>query len=167
MCFWERKPEMSLEQELSLNVPFTLKSHESLLNVYFTATCIKKQATEFLSQFDLTVVQLNLMMMLGHQADESGGLSQVRLSEMMLVNRANVTSLVDRMEKAGFVIRTAAEGDRRSNIIKMTAKGKNLLKKVEPLYAKEVQRIMSPLNDGEQKKLVNMLERVRENMKNS
>ena len=64
---------MSLEKELSLNVPFTLKSHESLLNIYFTGTCIKKQATEFLSQFDLTAVQINLMMMLGHQADESGG----------------------------------------------------------------------------------------------
>jgi DNA-binding MarR family transcriptional regulator len=167
MCFWERKPEMSLENELSLNVPFTLKSHESLLNVYFTATCIKKQGTEFLSQFDLTAVQLNLMMMLGHQADDSGGLSQARLSEMMLVNRANVTSLVDRVEKAGFVIRTAADGDRRYNIIKLTRKGKNLLKKVEPLYGKEVTRIMSPLSDAEQKKLVNMLERVRENMKNS
>jgi len=157
---------MSLEKELSLNVPFALKGHETLLNIYFTATCIKKQGTEFLSRFDITAVQLNLMMMLGHQADDSGGLNQARLSDMMLVNRANVTSLVDRMEKAGFVIRTAAEGDRRSNIIKLTRKGKNLLKKVEPLYGKEVQRIMSPLNDDEQKKLVNMLERVRENMKN-
>lgn len=165
MCFAERIRKMSLETELNLNVPFTLESHESLLNIYFTATCIKKQATGFLNQFDLTAVQLNLMMMLGHQAGDTGGLSQARLSEMMLVNRANVTSLVDRMEKAGFVIRTAADGDRRSNIIKLTAKGKNLLKKVEPLYAKEVRRIMSPLNGGEQKKLIDMLERLRENMK--
>ena len=103
---------MSLANELSLNVPFTLDSHESLLNVYFTATCIKKQATEFLSRFDLTAVQVNLMMMLGHQADESGGLSQARLSEMMLVNRANITGLIDRLEKAGMVQRTAVE-DRR------------------------------------------------------
>jgi len=158
---------MSLQTELSLNVPFTLEGHESFLNVYFTATCIKKQAAEFLSESDITAVQLNLMMMLGHQADESGGLSQARLSEMMLVNRANITSLVDRMEKADFVIRTVAESDRRSNIIKLTRKGKNLLKKVEPLYAKEVQRIMSPLNRDEQKKLIDMLERVRVNMKNS
>ncbi len=141
---------MSLKNELNLNAPFTLKSHESLLNIYFTATCIRKQGTEFLTRFDLTAVQLNLMMMLGHQA-AGGGLSQARLSEMMLVNRANVTSLVDRMEKAGFVIRTAADGDRRYNIIKLTRKGKVLLKKVEPLYGKEVQRIMSPLNDAEQK----------------
>ncbi len=155
---------MSLKNELNLNAPFTLKSHESLLNIYFTATCIKKQGTDFLSQFDITAVQLNLMMMLGHQADDSGGLSQARLSEMMLVNRANVTSLIDRMEKVDFVVRTAADSDRRYNIIKLTRKGKALLKKVEPLYAKEVTRIMSPLSDAEQKKLVSMLERVRENM---
>jgi DNA-binding MarR family transcriptional regulator len=155
---------MSLKNELNLNASFTLKSHESLLNIYFTATCIKKQGTDFLSQFDITAVQLNLMMMLGHQADDSGGLSQARLSEMMLVNRANVTSLIDRMEKADFVVRTAADSDRRYNIIKLTRKGKALLKKVEPLYAKEVTRIMSPLSDAEQKKLVSMLERVRENM---
>jgi DNA-binding MarR family transcriptional regulator len=155
---------MSLKNELNLNAPFTLKSHESLLNVYFTATCIKKQGTEFLAQFNITAVQLNLMMMLGHQADESGGLSQARLSEMMLVNRANVTSLIDRMEKADFVVRTPADGDRRYNIIKLTKKGKAMLKKVEPLYAKEVTRIMSPLSGAEQKKLVGMLERVRENM---
>jgi DNA-binding MarR family transcriptional regulator len=134
------------------------------LNIYFTATCIKKQGTEFLAQFNITAVQLNLMMMLGHQADESGGLSQARLSEMMLVNRANVTSLIDRMEKADFVVRTAADGDRRYNIIKLTKKGKAMLKKVEPLYGKEVTRIMSPLSGAEQKKLVGMLERVRENM---
>ncbi len=155
---------MSLKNELNLNAPFTLKSHESLLNIYFTATGIRKQGTEFLTRFDLTAVQLNLMMMLGHQTDDSGGLSQARLSEMMLVNRANVTSLIDRMEKTDFVVRTAADGDRRYNIIKLTRKGKTLLKKVEPLYGKEVQRIMSPLNDAEQKKLVSMLERVRKNM---
>ena len=157
--------KLPLEKELNLNVPFTLKSHEALLNIYFTATCIRKYATEFLSQFDLTDVQLNLMMMLGHQSPKGGGLTQARLSEMMLVNRANITSLVDRMEKAGFVTRTTAEGDRRSNIIKLTEKGKNLLEKVEPLYAKEVRNIMSPLEGAEQQKLMDMLQKVRGNMR--
>jgi MarR family 2-MHQ and catechol resistance regulon transcriptional repressor len=152
---------MSLIEELKLNVPFTLDTHESLLNIYFTATCIKKKATEFLKPFGITDVQLNMMMMLGHQGEHEGGLSQARISEMMLVNRANITSLVDRMEKAGFVIRTAAAGDRRYNIIKLTKKGKRLLEKVEPLYAKEVTRIMSVLSDGEKKKLIKMLEKVR------
>jgi len=156
---------MSLIEELKLNVPFTLDTHESLLNIYFTSVCIKKKAVEFLKPFGITDVQLNMMMMLAHQAEHEGGLSQARISEMMLVNRANITSLVDRMEKAGFVIRTAADGDRRYNIIKLTSKGKRLLEKVEPLYAKEVTKIMSVLTQAEQKKLVKMMEKLRAAMK--
>lgn len=152
---------MSLKNELGLTVPFTLESHESLLNIYFTATCIKKQAAEFLTPYGVTGVQLNLLMMLGHQTNDGNGLSQAKISEMMLVNRANITSLVDRMEKAGFVVRTAADDDRRFNIIKLTKKGKKLLKKVEPVYGREVTRIMSVLTDAEKKKLVKMLEKVR------
>lgn len=152
---------MSLKNELGLNVSFTLESHESLLNIYFTATCIKKQAAEFLAPYGITGVQLNLLMMLGHQDPDGQGLSQARISEMMLVNRANITSLVDRMEKAGFVIRTAAEGDRRFNMVKLTSKGKKLLEKVEPVYGREVTRIMSVLTDAEKARLIKMLEKVR------
>ncbi|MCK4998727.1 MAG: MarR family transcriptional regulator [Anaerohalosphaera sp.] len=154
---------MSLEHELQLNAPFQMKSHEALLNVYFTATCIKKRGIEFLRPYGLTDVQLNLMMLLKYQG-RNEGLSQARLSEMMLVNRANVTSLIDRMETAGFVVRTAEANDRRYNIIKLTGKGAKLLDKVEPAYRDEIDRIMSPLSDSEQTKLMKMLETIRANI---
>lgn len=150
---------MSLKEELHLKKGFASVGHEALLNIYFTSTCIKKRATEFLRGFGLTDVQLNLMMLLHHQGGGEG-LSQAQLSEMMLVNRANITSLIDRMESASLVRRTAAE-DRRFNIIKLTGKGLRLLEKVEPLYAKEVSRVVSVLSAGEQKKLISILERVR------
>jgi DNA-binding MarR family transcriptional regulator len=80
---------------------------------------------------------------------------------MMLVNRANITSLIDRMEKAKLVIRTDAVADRRSNIIKMTARGRRLFNTVEPLYATQVREIMSRISVTEQKKLISALEKVR------
>jgi DNA-binding MarR family transcriptional regulator len=80
---------------------------------------------------------------------------------MMLVNRANVTSLVDRMEKAELVARTPAANDRRYNIVKMTGKGEMLFAKVEPLYGKQVQGIMAALKAGERKQLAAMLAKVR------
>ena len=80
---------------------------------------------------------------------------------MMLVNRANTTALIDRMEKANLVVRTAAASDRRYNIVKLTAHGKKLLAEVEPLYAKEVKKIMAALKEPEQKKLITMLEKIR------
>ncbi len=156
---------MSLNEELQLRVPIATMGHEALLNIYFTSTLIRKRGTEFLRVFGLTDVQINVMMLLGHQARRNEGLSQARLSDMMLVNRANITGLIDRMEKAGLVVRTADPEDRRTNIIKLTARGRRLLDKVEPHYFKEVSRIIIVLNHSEQKTLIRMLEIFRANLR--
>jgi DNA-binding MarR family transcriptional regulator len=155
---------MSLEFELCLRRPFTLLAHEALLNIYYSASCLKKKAGEFLRPFGLTDVQFNLMMLLKYQCEQDQGLSQAQLSSMMLVNRANITSLIDRMEKADLVIRTPAPADRRSNIVKLTVRGKELLAQIEPLYTKEVKRIMAALKLNEQKTIIEMLERIRGNV---
>ena len=152
---------MSLEFELCLRRPFTLLAHEALLNIYYSASCLKKKAGEFLRPFGLTDVQFNLMMLLKYQSELDQGLSQAQLSSMMLVNRANITSLIDRMEKADLVIRTPAPTDRRSNIVKLTGRGRELLARIEPLYTKEVKRIMAALKLNEQKTVIEMLERIR------
>jgi MarR family 2-MHQ and catechol resistance regulon transcriptional repressor len=153
---------MSLKDELKLKKGFATVEHEALLNIYYTSTCIKKRAKEALRKFRLTDVQLNLMMLLHHQGGGEG-LTQAQLSEMMLVNRANITSLIDRMERDGIVRRTSGE-DRRYNIIRLTGKGRKKLKKVEPLYAKEVKRIMSAVSAVEKKQIIKMLEKVRKNL---
>jgi len=154
---------MTLQNELSLKKPFALLGHEALLNIYYTASKLKKKAGDFLKPFGLTDVQFNLMMLLKHQNGPEG-LNQSRLSNMMLVNRANITSLIDRMEKAGLVTRTSAPSDRRHNIIKLTGRGKKLLEKIEPLYTKEIKRIMASLKDTEQRSLIAMLEKTRRNV---
>ena len=155
---------MSLNTELSLRKPVGLLAHEALLSTYFTASCLRKRAGQFLQPFGLTDVQFNLMMLLKHQSIPGEGLAQAQLSDMMLVNRANITSLIDRMEKSGLVARTPAHSDRRYNIIKLTPHGKRLLSRVEPLYADEVRRIMNVLIENEQKRLIGMLEKVRLNI---
>jgi DNA-binding MarR family transcriptional regulator len=158
---------MSLKEELKLKKGFDVVEHEAALNVYFTAACLKKRADAFFKSFGLTDVQFNVMMLLVYQAGPEGGLSQAQLSEMMLVNRANITTLIDRMEKAGLVIRTSDSADRRTNIIKLTAKGKKVFAKAEPLYAKLVGQVMSGFKQGEMKKLITVLEEVRGNINQS
>ena len=152
---------MALQQELGLKKDFTVLEHEAILNIYYTASLIKKQASEFFRTFGLTDVQFNVLMLLYYQSGSEEGLSQAQLSDMMLVNRANITSLIDRMEKGGLVVRTAAANDRRYNIVKMTSKGKKLLAKAEPLYAKQVEEMMAPTKSAEQKKLITVLEKIR------
>jgi DNA-binding MarR family transcriptional regulator len=152
---------MTLSEELSLRKPIVLKAHEAILSIYYTAALMKKRADDFFAPHGLTDVQFNVMMLLRHQGGE-GGLSQAQLSDMMLVNRANITSLIDRMEKARLVERSTPPEDRRFNIVRLTEKGTELLDLVEPLYVAEVYRVVASLKEGEQEKLVDCLLRIRE-----
>jgi DNA-binding MarR family transcriptional regulator len=152
---------MALENDLRLNKPIMMPAHRALLNIYYTASCLKKFADVFFKPFGLTDVQFNVLMLLGYQSGSKGGLSQAQLSDMMLVNRANITTLIDRMEKANLVVRTAAEKDRRYNIVKMTAKGKKLFDKVEPLYEKQVKQVMTPLKPKDHTSLATLLGKIR------
>jgi len=155
---------MALKEELGLKQGFSIPAHEALLNIYYTGSRIKKRAREFFAQYGITDVQFNLMELLLYQADENKGLTQADLSLMMLVNRANITSLVDRMEKANLVARTPVPGDRRYNAVRLTAHGKKVLLDVEGKYQAEVTKIMGPLDHDDQRRLIEMLERVREGL---
>ncbi len=157
---------MPLKEELKLKKGFEMAEHEALLNIYYTTTSLKKRADVFFKTFGLTDVQFNVMMLLTYQGGPDG-LSQAKLSDMMLVNRANITTLIDRMEKAQFVIRTNDSADRRTNIIKLTAKGKKMFEKAEPFYVEQVKQAMAGVNQIEQKKLMAVLEKVRANINKS
>lgn len=152
---------MPLEHKLGPRKPTTLVPHETTLNIYYTVSCLKKRAAEFFHPFGLTDVQFNPMMLLQHQNDPDQGLTQAQLSDMMLVNRANTTSLIDQVEKSDLVVRTSAQSDRRYNIIKLTSYGKKLPAQIEPLYTKEVKKTMAALKEVEQKKIIQMLEKIR------
>ncbi len=156
---------MALKEELGLKRGFTNTAHEAILNIYFTASIIKKRADAFFVQFGLTDVQFNLMELLRYQSGKEEGLSQSQLSDMMLVNRANITSLVDRMEKAGLVARTAHTNDRRFNIIKLTSKGAKLFAKVEPHYKEQVHKVMVLSSTAEMKRLTKTLEKIRNKLR--
>ncbi len=156
---------MSLVQELRLRKPIYLLPHEVLLNIYYTAAYVKKEADDFMRSFGLTDVQFNVLMLLQHQCGSEAGLSQAQISEMMLVNRANITTLIDRMEKSGLVERTAAAGDRRYNIIVMTEKARELMGQVEPLYGQRIQEIMAGFDEKQQKELIKEMETIRQSVK--
>jgi DNA-binding MarR family transcriptional regulator len=155
---------VSLQDELHLKKPISLLAHEALLSTYYSASQLRKKAGEFLRPFGLTDVQFNLMMLLRHQSGDKKGLNQAQISKMMLVNRANITAIIDRMEKARLVVRAPMPSDRRYNLVKLTGRGDKLLDEIEPLYAEEVERIMSVLVKNDQKKLIMMLEKIRGNI---
>lgn len=155
---------MSLQSELGMTKGFENPAHEALLNIYYTASKTRKKAGEFFRKHGLTDVQYNVLSLLKHQTGDQGGLTQVDLSKMMLVNRANITTLIDRMEKAELVARKRVPEDRRYNIIELTPHGWKMLEDVSSTYHEKVSDIMGALDADELDQLMIILRKVRINL---
>jgi len=155
---------MSLKSELGMRKGFDNPAHEALLNIYYTASRTRKKAGEFFRMQGLTDVQFNVLSLLKHQSSENGGLTQVELSRMMLVNRANITTLIDRMEKADLVIRKPVPDDRRYNIIELTPHGLTMYHNVAGIYKRKIMEIMNILDEAELESLMGILEKLRQNL---
>jgi MarR family 2-MHQ and catechol resistance regulon transcriptional repressor len=143
---------------------FENPAHEALLNIYYTASKTRKKAGEFFRTFGLTDVQYNVLSLLRHQRAENGGLTQVELSRMMLVNRANITTLIDRMEKGGLVARKPVPDDRRYNVIELTPHGHEMYEQVHEIYKRKISEIMSACDAKELDALLGILEKIRANL---
>ena len=155
---------MSLQKELGLKKPFTNVAHEAVLNIVLTGSMLVKEGYHILKPFGLTDTQFNVLMLLNEQT-AGGKISQTRLGDMMLVNRSNITGIIDRMEQSGLVRRTANSDDRRVNDIELTDAGKELLKKAHDAYYKRIEEVMSVLSGPENSQLCTSLEAIREQVR--
>lgn len=156
---------MNLKTELGLAQPLETQENECLLNILFTATILYKISYKFFKKFDLSDAQFNVLMQLCY-AEESS-LSQVELSRRLVVNKTDMTGIIDRLEKAQMVERVAHPNDRRVNMIRVTEKGRELVKKIEPHYMEEIFKLMKGLSKQDMQRLIQGLEKVRENIRTS
>ena len=84
-------------------------------------------------QFGLTGAQSAILRTLV----KSGPISSAELSRMLYVTPANITGIIDRLEKKGLVERTRKDGDRRIALITLTESGTNLSKTLpDPIESK-------------------------------
>lgn len=146
----------------SLN--FNIPQHERLLSIFFTGIHLRRRAREFFAAHGLSDVQFNILALIHDLAGEGGGISQVELSRRLLVNRSNITSLIDRMEKGKLVRRVPDPDDRRRKVVQLTSKGRKSLLDIEDHYAAEVRRIMSALTEEEQRTLERFLSKIRDRL---
>ena len=71
--------------------------------------------------------------------EKSSGLRQYEIGERILLNKHNLSRLIDRLEKQQLVGRHICPEDGRGNRIKITTKGEKVLEQVWPVYAQSIQ----------------------------
>ena len=112
--------------------------YEVISAVLATADAFLRESQRLFRPHGLSGAQYNVLNVVALNAD---GLSQRELSEHLVVDRSNITGLVDRMEKAGWLRRRDDAQDRRVYRVVLTPAGRRLWEKVTPEYLSAVQQV--------------------------
>jgi DNA-binding MarR family transcriptional regulator len=149
------------DPRVDIPIEFKVLAHEALVNVWWTGTLLKQAARRFLKSTACTEAEFNLLIVLRHSKEV---LSQNDLSDRLLVDKSNITLLIDRMEKAGLIERNPSPGDRRRYDITLTNEGLRRIDEIDPVYHEMVRRLMSELDDEEYRTLIRLTRKVREGL---
>ena len=150
---------MRLDRELGLGMPFEDLCHETVLNIVRTAHVLSSAGGDLFRRFDLTEAQFNVLLVLTYKERE---LTQSDLGKRLVITRASVTSVLDKLESKGLVARNQVPGNRRIYHISLTDGGRRLIEEVEPHYRAAVHQTLDALSEEECRALIGLLERVRE-----
>ena len=129
-------------------------SYELTREVMATADAFLRDSQRLFRPHGLTAAQYNVLSVLAAAAD---GLSQRELGDILVVDRSNITGLLDRLEKAGLVKRTDHPSDRRIYRVSLTSAGRKLWAKVQPRYLKVTEQVTAGLREKQARDAIAVL----------
>ncbi|RTZ45870.1 MarR family transcriptional regulator [Candidimonas sp. SYP-B2681] len=96
------------------------------------------------TDFESTLPRFDLMAQLQRTP---GGMKMSELSRHMMVTNGNITGITDQLEKEGLVERIKVATDRRSSIIRLTAKGKRSFRKMAKSHEEWIRSMFAGLSE--------------------
>ncbi|MEM7569812.1 MAG: MarR family winged helix-turn-helix transcriptional regulator [Pseudomonadota bacterium] len=146
-------------QEKHDGAPHSKLSLRLWLRMLSCVMVIEKQVRrQLIDQFGTTLPRFDLMAALERRPD---GMVMSELSKSLMVSSGNVTSVVDRLIEDGHVSRTTAANDRRSIIVKLTAKGRREFNRMAEAHEAWFDKLFGDLSDYEIERLLIRLGDVR------
>ncbi len=116
----------------------------------------KNHQTIINSGSNITMEQLGVLEIL----ITNGNMNMTELSKTVWKQNANITRIIDKLEKQKLVVRKAVEGDRRVNLISITPEGKHLYNKTLPLVVDVYQDAVSCISKKEETIVLNALKKI-------
>jgi DNA-binding MarR family transcriptional regulator len=119
-----------LQQELKQSRPFP-PEEEALLSIGRTADALNRRLAEVLKPLDLSTAQYNVLRIL--RGAGKGGRTCSEIGDRMITHDPDVTRMLDRMEKRGWLTRVRDAQDRRVVRTTITPRGLKVLDQADPL----------------------------------
>ena len=149
-----------LRAEIRQSKPFSSPEQEAFLSIGRTWAVLEHAFSEALKPYGITATQYNVLRIL-RGAGETG-LCRAEVMERMITLVPDATRLLDRMEAAGLLERQRSREDRRFVTTRITADGLSLLEELDEPVRDLHRRHLGALESGQLRKLIDLLNRVRD-----
>ena len=145
--------------------PIAPPAEEALRELIRTLGLLERAMQPYFARHGISGSQWGLLRSL-HRAEGEGilGLRQTDLSDRLLIRPPSVTGALDRLERAGLVSRGGSATDHRAKLVRLTAKGRNLVEHVLTGHHQQIEAIMGGLRTNEQADLHRLLHRLRQHL---
>jgi len=145
--------------------PICPPAEEALRELIRTLGLLERAMQPYFARHGISGSQWGLLRSL-HRAENEGipGLRQTDLSDRLLIRPPSVTGALDRLERAGLVSRGGSATDHRAKLVRLTAKGRNLVEHVLTGHHQQIEAIMAGLRTSEQADLHRLLHRLRQHL---
>ncbi|MBI2257661.1 MAG: MarR family transcriptional regulator [Flavobacteriia bacterium] len=142
-----------------INTRFVSSQQKAIVNIRVTSNWIAHQQNLYMSKFDLSMAQFNILRIL-RGAKEKLNVNTVK--ERMIEKSPNTTRLMDKLIEKGYIDRIRCEQDRRVVYVEINIKGLNLLEKIDFDF-EQLFSFSKNLSDKEAEKLSELLDKLRGN----
>ncbi|MBA4384688.1 MAG: hypothetical protein C0410_08125 [Anaerolinea sp.] len=105
-----------------------------------------------------------MRLMMAEKNGNKEGINPTALSHFQNVKKNTISSLIRGLEESGFVERNLDPNDKRVFLIRISEKGKKMMKTVGPQRLKIINDLASDLTDEEKTQLIFLLEKLRNSM---
>jgi DNA-binding MarR family transcriptional regulator len=137
------------------------RATECAMNLVLTADLLEKSIASLLIPFKLSPASGLVLSIL---ADSQAPVSPNTIADRLIISRASVTSLLDSLEKRGYVKRQPHPSDRRMIWVEPTDLGRQIADQFRPLVHQHQKEWVGVLNEKEQEQLVEMLYRLQSSL---
>jgi len=132
---------------------------DAFLNLLRTGDLVSESESEYLAACGVSHGRFTVLMLLNDACDHPVS-TPAELADEAGVTRATMTGLIDTLEKDDLVVRESDPSDRRTVLVRLTAKGQAFLDQILPDYFRRVSAIMQPLDDEERRQFVTLLQKI-------
>jgi DNA-binding MarR family transcriptional regulator len=148
-----------LQVELKQSKPFQSLEMEAYLNIVKTADVLQQVSGQALRNSGLSETQYNVLRILRGAGEE--GLKCSEIGERMVTRDPDITRLLDRLEKQGWIERRRSTTDRRVVTTTITAAGLALLVGLDAPIRELLDHMLGRLGPAKLNTLIELLEEAR------